>query len=49
MWNEAWRQFREDHRNATPEVLYRHAGELIFRFNLTGPIVPYSQRKTEVP
>lgn len=28
-------------RLATPEAIYRHAGELIFRFELTGPIVPY--------
>jgi uncharacterized lipoprotein (TIGR02269 family) len=49
LWNQAWRQFREDNRNATPEELYRHAGELLFRFNLAGPVVPYSRRKEEVP
>ncbi|QRK04498.1 DUF2380 domain-containing protein [Archangium violaceum] len=27
--------------SASPEEIYRHAGELIFRFELTGPIVPY--------
>jgi hypothetical protein len=37
------------HEMATTKELYRHAGALIFRFNLTGPIVPYSQRKAEVP
>jgi hypothetical protein len=26
---------------ASPEEIYRHAGQLIFRFELTGPIVPY--------
>ena len=50
LWNQAWKQFRDSNRNATPEELYRHAGELIFRFNLAGPIVPYSfQRKAEMP
>ena len=48
LWNEAWRRFRQANRSATPEEIYRHAGELIFRFNLAGPIVPYSQRNTEV-
>ena len=27
--------------NASPEEIYCHAGQLIFRFELTGPIVPY--------
>jgi hypothetical protein len=29
---------------ASPAEIYRHAGELIFRFELTGPVVPYSRR-----
>jgi uncharacterized lipoprotein (TIGR02269 family) len=41
MWNQAWRQFMNAHPDATPDAIYRHAGELIFRFQLTGPIVPY--------
>lgn len=41
LWNEAWRRFRDDNRNASPEAIYLHAGELIFRFGLAGPIVPY--------
>ncbi len=49
LWNEAWRQFKQKHEAATQAEIYRHAGELIFRFNLAGPIVPYSQRKAEVP
>ncbi len=41
VWNEAWRQFQKRHPLAPPEEIYRHAGELIFRFNLAGPLVPY--------
>ena len=40
-WNEAWRQFRIANPNARPDEIYRHAGELIFRFELAGPILPY--------
>jgi uncharacterized lipoprotein (TIGR02269 family) len=41
LWNAAWRRFQNENRDATPEEIYRYAGELIFRFELTGPIVPY--------
>ncbi|WP_414641280.1 TIGR02269 family lipoprotein [Archangium sp.] len=41
MWNQAWRDFIDARPDATPQDIYRHAGELIFRFQLTGPIVPY--------
>jgi uncharacterized lipoprotein (TIGR02269 family) len=40
-WNEAWRQFINKNPNAQPAEIYRHAGELIFQFELTGGIVPY--------
>ena len=46
-WNEAWRRFKDDNPAASPQAIYRHAGELIFRFELTGPIVPYRSRRTE--
>ncbi|MFY0572432.1 TIGR02269 family lipoprotein [Archangium lansingense] len=41
LWNEAWRQFRKAKPNASPVEIYQHAGALIFRFELTGPLVPY--------
>lgn len=44
-WNEAWRQFRDDNFNARPEQIYRHAGELLYRFELVGSVVPYYQRR----
>ena len=40
-WNQAWRVFRKAHPNAPPEAIYRHAGELLYQFELIGPIVPY--------
>ena len=41
LWNAAWRKFRDDNRGATPEEIYRHAGKLIYEFELMGPIVLY--------
>ncbi|WPB82443.1 TIGR02269 family lipoprotein [Archangium violaceum] len=43
LWNQAWKDFKEVRPNASPEAIYRHAGELIFRFELTGPVVPYAR------
>ncbi|XSF16949.1 TIGR02269 family lipoprotein [Myxococcus faecalis] len=41
-WNEAWRQFQRDNGEASPEAIFRHAGELIYRFQLLGgPIQSY--------
>ncbi|WNG51735.1 DUF2380 domain-containing protein [Archangium minus] len=37
----AWKDFIRSRPRASPEEIYRHAGELIFRFELTGPILPY--------
>jgi uncharacterized lipoprotein (TIGR02269 family) len=44
-WNDAWAQFIKAHPHPpSPDVIYRHAGELIFRFELTGKVVPYYSR-----
>jgi hypothetical protein len=43
MWNEAWSKFIDAYSTASPGEIYRHAGELIFRFELTGRVVPYSR------
>ncbi|MGZ3457455.1 MAG: SitA6 family polymorphic toxin lipoprotein, partial [Archangium sp.] len=41
-WNEAWRQFvREKGENAKQEDIWRFAGELMMRFGVNGPLVPY--------
>ncbi|MFP2909756.1 TIGR02269 family lipoprotein [Pyxidicoccus sp. 3LFB2] len=44
MWNQAWMEFRTANRERSvpPEELHRKAVELIFRFELTGPVVPYN-------
>ncbi|WP_233166497.1 TIGR02269 family lipoprotein [Archangium sp. Cb G35] len=41
-WNEAWRQFMRRNRNtAKAEDMWRFAGELMARFGVNGPLVPY--------
>ncbi len=41
-WNQAWRDFKEAYPGASPEQIFKHAGELIYRFQLLGgPIQPY--------
>jgi uncharacterized lipoprotein (TIGR02269 family) len=44
-WNRAWRDFKERNEHASPEEIFKHAGELIYRFQLLGgPIQPYYSR-----
>jgi uncharacterized lipoprotein (TIGR02269 family) len=44
-WNQAWREFKARHPLATSEEIFKHAGELIYRFELMGgPIRPYHSR-----
>jgi uncharacterized lipoprotein (TIGR02269 family) len=45
LWNEAWREFKRARPTASPAEIYQHAGALIFRFELTGPLVPYYRRR----
>ncbi len=40
-WNEAWRQFRRQKEEATAEEMWAFAGELMSRFGVNGPLVPY--------
>lgn len=40
-WNEAWRQFREKNGGASPERIWQFAFELMSRFGVNGPLVPY--------
>ena len=41
LWNQAWRDFRAAQPEAPAAEIYRYAGVLLYRFQLTGPIVPY--------
>ncbi|WP_074951600.1 TIGR02269 family lipoprotein [Myxococcus fulvus] len=44
-WNDAWRDYMSARPFATPEEIFRHAGELIHRFELMGgPLQPYYSR-----
>ncbi|WP_224370551.1 SitA6 family polymorphic toxin lipoprotein [Hyalangium versicolor] len=43
-WNAAWRQWIPRHTNATKEEIFRYAGQLIYEFELFGPVVPYWKR-----
>jgi uncharacterized lipoprotein (TIGR02269 family) len=45
-WNEAWRQFmRANHFRIVPqEEMLRKAFELAYRFDIVGPIMPYSHQ-----
>jgi len=44
-WNQAWREFRIAKPDASPAEIYKHAGELIYRFQLIGgPLQPYYSR-----
>lgn len=44
LWNQAWRDYRDSKQGGfvSREELHRKAVELIFRFELTGPVVPYN-------
>ncbi|MCP3058648.1 TIGR02269 family lipoprotein [Myxococcus sp. K38C18041901] len=44
-WNNAWREFQERHPRPSKQQIFKHAGELIYRFQLLGgPIRPYHSR-----
>lgn len=43
LWNAAWRALMSANpKPPSPDVMLRHALDLAFRYNLTGPIVPYN-------
>jgi uncharacterized lipoprotein (TIGR02269 family) len=45
-WNDAWREFLQAnrYRRMSQEELLRKAFELAFRFDIVGPIIPYSHQ-----
>jgi uncharacterized lipoprotein (TIGR02269 family) len=51
-WNAAWRRFIEDHQalgNVSKAEIYRYAGQLIYEFQLFGPVVPYWKQSPPLP
>jgi uncharacterized lipoprotein (TIGR02269 family) len=48
-WNAAWRQYIKGKDRVEKEALWRYAGELIFHFELYGPVMPYYRRKPSPP
>ncbi|RKH27814.1 TIGR02269 family lipoprotein [Corallococcus sp. CA041A] len=43
LWNKAWREFKNANDLAPPQEIFKHAGELIYRFQLLGgPIQRYN-------
>lgn len=48
-WNEAWRQYRDANPGASKEEIFRYAGQLLYEFELLGPVVPYYRRWTQPP
>jgi uncharacterized lipoprotein (TIGR02269 family) len=40
-WNAAWARFRDDNFDASKEEIYRYAGQLIYEFELFGPVLPH--------
>ncbi len=45
LWNQAWREYRDAnlHRQVTREELLAKAFELAYRFDIVGPVLPYSR------
>jgi uncharacterized lipoprotein (TIGR02269 family) len=43
-WNAAWDKFIQENDDATPEEIFRYAGQLIYEFELFGPVMPYGRR-----
>jgi uncharacterized lipoprotein (TIGR02269 family) len=48
-WNAEWRQFMTSNPEATQAQIWEQAVKMIFRFELTGPIVPYHWRVRPQP
>ncbi|MBN1206133.1 MAG: TIGR02269 family lipoprotein [Myxococcaceae bacterium] len=40
-WNAAWDKFIFENPGATKDEIFRYAGQLIYEFELLGPVVPY--------
>jgi hypothetical protein len=43
-WNAAWRQYIKDNDKPDEQAIHVFALRLIFRFELSGPVVPYRRK-----
>jgi uncharacterized lipoprotein (TIGR02269 family) len=50
-WNAAWVKFINENLARPPpkEEIYRYAGQLIYEFELFGPVVPYWKQPPPLP
>ena len=49
-WNAAWLKFINAHRTGAPkEEIHRYAGQLIYEFELFGPVVPRWKQPPPLP
>jgi uncharacterized lipoprotein (TIGR02269 family) len=49
-WNAAWDRFIKEHgQEVSKEEIYRYAGQLIYEFQLFGPVVPYWKQPPPLP
>jgi len=48
-WNAAWDKFIRENGGAPQEEIFRYAGQLIYEFELFGPVVPYWRRPPPLP
>ena len=50
-WNAAWARFINEHSAIPPakEEIYRYAGQLIYEFELFGPVIPQWKQPPPLP
>jgi uncharacterized lipoprotein (TIGR02269 family) len=46
-WNAAWRKWTLANDGANPEEIFRYAGQLIYEFELFGPVLPYGKQRPQ--
>lgn len=49
-WNASWDKFIRENDDALPEEIFRYAGQLIYEFELLGPVMPYGRHlRQQIP
>ena len=46
-WNAAWNKFIQENDDAVPEEIFRYAGQLIYEFELLGPVMSYRRQQPQ--